>query len=340
MTSKAAIIGFGGMGRRHHAAYQKNGVDVVAICDWDKDAVRSHLPDFAPERIFDNHDDLLAAADFDIVSIVTNGPTHAEVAIKAAGAGIKNILCEKPIATNPRDARRVIDACAARGSRLAVNHIRRWSEDYRRIKRLLDEGVIGDLRGFYFNCGSTGLGNFTSHFFDAARMLSGGEAERVVGWLDKTATANPRGAQFIDPAGYGFIYFSDGLRFTVDTSEETGVQYLFTIVGQYGRIIIDELNASWIIRTRESEDRELPLTRYGAPMPVVPFASEGEFDIVELTGRAQAELLAGGDISCTGEDGKKSLEMVVAFHASEAAGNAPVALPLTGADLERDVPIG
>lgn len=342
MTHKAAIIGFGGMGRRHLDAYRKNGVEVVGVCDWDKDRVRAALPDFPAGRIFENHGALLAAVagEVDIVSVVTNGPTHAEVSIEAAEAGAANILCEKPIATNPADAQRVIDACAARGSRLAVNHIRRWSEDYRQLKRLIEEGVIGEVRTFYFNCGSTGLGNFTSHFFDTARMLSGSEADWVAGWLDRTGTVNPRGERFVDPAGYGFIHFRNGARFTADTSEETGVQYLFSIVGEYGRILIDELNNSWVIRARSAADRELAFTRYGAPMPIVPFVSEGDFDIVQLTARAQAELLAGGAISCTGEDGRKALEMVVAFHASDAADNSKVGLPLSGADLKRDVSIG
>lgn len=340
MTHKAAIVGFGGMGQRHFAAYRKRDVEVVGICDWDPARVASAAPGFPGGQIYDSADELIAKVDADIISVVSNGPTHAEIVVKAAQAGFRNIFCEKPIATNLGDAQMVIEACDRHGSRLAVNHIRRWSSNYRRLKELLQSGVIGKPETLYFSCGSTGLGNFTSHFFDVARFLIDSEVETVVGYLDDTGTVNPRGAHFVDPAGFGLVWFENGVRFMVDTSEKTGVQYSFQIVGEYGRISIDELNDSWTVRARDAKGRELPLTRYGEPMPEVPFVSDGEFDIVELTAAGQAQLLAGGELSCTGDDGKKALEIVIAFHLSHAGGNRPVTLPLQGDDVNRDVSIG
>ena len=41
----AGIIGFGGMGQRHYAAYEQMGIKVQAICDYDPDKVRTMLPD-------------------------------------------------------------------------------------------------------------------------------------------------------------------------------------------------------------------------------------------------------------------------------------------------------
>ena len=337
---KAAIIGFGGMGQRHYRAYQMNNVEVTAIADLDSKKVREILPDFPGDGIYASYRDLVKDIDADIVSVVTNGPTHAEIAIAASKAGIRNLFCEKPIATNLRDAQRVIDTCDTNGTRLGVNHIRRWSSNYQRIRDLIRSGAIGEVRHLYFSCGSTGLGNFAIHFFDIARFLTGDEAAWIVGFLDRTGTPNPRGAQFTDPGGYGVISFRNGTRFFIDTSEDTGVQYLLQIVGTYGRIIIDELNDEWRIRSRDGSAISLPLTRYGTEMREIPFRSDARFDIVSLTAKAQADLLAGGPISATGEDGYRSLEMVVGFHASDARRNGRVDLPLTGDDLTRDVRIG
>ena len=108
---KAAIIGFGGMGQRHYKAYQKIGVEVTAICDLDRNKIQELLPDFPERHIYDNYDDVLANEEVDILSVVTNGPTHAEVTIRASEAGVSNILCEKPIATNLNDAQQVVDIC-------------------------------------------------------------------------------------------------------------------------------------------------------------------------------------------------------------------------------------
>lgn len=341
LRKKAAIVGFGGMGQRHFTAYTKIGVDVVAISDLYPEKVCGILPSFDSGRVYKTYQELLdhERHNIDILSVVTNGPTHAEVTIQASKAGIPNILCEKPMATNLKDAQRVIETCKKNHTRLAVNHIRRWSSDYSRLKEMISRGVIGDIRHLYFSCGSTGIGNFAIHFFDTARYIMNSEAEWITGFLDTTGTPNPRGAAFVDPGGYGIIKFRNGSRFFIDTSEDTGVQYSFQIVGTTGRIIVDELNNSWKIRAREEKDKPVPLTRYGTEMPEIPFVCEGKFNIVELTSKAMAELLEGGPISSSGEDGKRSLELVIGLHLSDERDNRKVPLPLPTSQYKKDVRI-
>jgi len=341
VKKQAAIIGFGGMGQRHYSAYTSLGVDIVAIADLDTEKVKKILPDFEGDRIYGDYKDLLRCekGNLDILSVVTNGPTHAEVTCQGSEAGIPNILCEKPMATNLSDAGRVIEICSRNNTRLAVNHIRRWSSNYARIKELIGARRIGEIRHLYFNCGSTGLGNFAIHFFDTARYISGSEPEWAIGFLDPTGTPNPRGSCFSDPGGYGIIKFRNGVRFFVDTSEDTGVQYTFQIVGSRGRIIIDELNDSWLIRARSESDKDVPFTRYGTDMPELSFRSAGKFDIVRLTSLAMQELLNGGPISSTGIDGLKSLEMVIGIHLSDHCGNRSISFPISGTGREIDVKI-
>ena len=336
---RAAIIGFGGMGQRHYQAYQKIGVNVVAICDWDREKINQVLPDFPEKHTYDNYEKVIKNEDLDIISIVTNGPTHAEIAIRAAEAGVENILTEKPIATNLRNAQKVIEVCHKYKSRLAVNHIRRWSPNHKNLKRTISEGVIGDLRHIYFHCGSTGLGNLGIHAFDNMRFYTNSEVEWVIGFTDKTGTPNPRGPQFLDPGGYGILHFQNGVRAFIDTSEDTGVRHVLELVGSWGRVVIEEWGNSWQIFARKEEDRKAPLTRYILPMEEIPFQLEAEFDIPGLTCLAIEELLGGGNISCDGETGKKALEIVIAFHISDTAGNQKIYLPLIGDALDKDIPI-
>ncbi|HMA05263.1 MAG TPA: Gfo/Idh/MocA family oxidoreductase [Methanomicrobiales archaeon] len=336
---RAAIIGFGGMGQRHHQAYLQNGIEVAAVADWDTEKIRKLLPHLPSRHIYRDDEELLDGEEVDILSVVTNGPTHAGIAIRAAEHGIPMVLCEKPVATSLADARRVIEAAERHGTRLAVNHIRRWSPTYRRLRSLLGEGVIGEIRHLSFSMGSTGIGNFPLHFFDTARFLTGSEPGWAVGFLDSTGTPNPRGKQFIDPGGYGIFGFRNGARFFFDSSEDTGVQYLFEIVGSYGRILIDELNDVWQIRARPEADRTIPFTRYGTGMPLVPYQRDAPHDIVKLTAAAIAELAGGGPVSCTGDDGLRALEMVIALHVSDEQGHAQVSLPLGPEHAAREVRI-
>jgi len=336
---RAAVIGFGGMGQRHYQAYRRNGVEVVAVADWNTEKISEVLPDLPRDHVYESDIALLESEEIDILSVVTNGPTHAEVAIRAAEHGVPMVLCEKPVGTNLRDAQRVIDAAEKHGTRLAVNHIRRWSSTYRQLKDLIGEGLVGKIRHLYLNTGSTGIGNFPIHFFDTARFLTGSEPEWAVGFLDRTGTPNPRGQQFVDPGGYGIIQFRDGTRFFFDSSEDMGVQYLFQIVGTYGRIVIDELNDIWQIRARRQGDRAIPLTRYGTEMPIIPFDRDSSHDIVQLTAGAISELVEGGPVSCTGEDGRRALEMVIALHVSDGRDHARIPFPLGPAYATRDVRI-
>ncbi len=336
---KAAIIGFGGMGQRHKIAYQKLGVDVVAICDWDKEKICEIIPDYPTECTYDSYEEILENKEIDILSVVTNGPTHAEVTVHAAEAGVKNIICEKPVATNLMDAQRVIEVCQKHNTCLAVNHIRRWSANHIKLKQVIEDGVIGKLRHIYFQCGSSGLGNNAIHYFDSMRFYTDSEIEWVIGFTDKIGTPNVRGTHFVDPAGYGILHFQNGVRAFIDTSEDTGVQPTYELVGEYGRIVIDEWNNSWKIFTRSNDDRKLPLTRYVQPLEENPFDVDVEFDIPDLTSFAIKELLNGGKISADGIAGMKALEVVVAFHVSDAYDNQKIYLPLSGDALELDVPI-
>lgn len=336
IEKKVAIVGFGGMGQRHYQAYQKAGVQVTAICDINSDQIRKFLPTFPEKKMYSSYLELFSAEKPDLVSVVTNGPSHAEIAIAASVSGVSNILCEKPIATSLQDARRIISTCERNKTRLSVNHIRRWSHNYLNLKKLIEDGTIGEIRHLYFNCGSTGLGNFAIHFFDLARMLTGSEPEWVIGMIDKVGTPNPRGKQFCDPGGYGIVHFRNGVRMYVDTSEDTGVQYTFQIVGTYGRVIIDEWNNIWKIDQRPDELREIPLTRYNTDMENVQFISTPH-DIVDLTSKNILELISGYDLSSSGEDGLKSLEVVVAFHVSDLEDNRRVSLPLGSEYYDRTV---
>lgn len=335
---RAGIVGFGGMGQRHFRAYEDTNCEVTAICEFQTERVIEQLPNFPREQIYSCYKEFLKNENLDILSVVSNGPTHAEIVMAAAERGVPRVFCEKPMATSLVEAERLIETVERTNVRVAVNHLRRWNAEYRKLIAIIKKGVLGEIRHIYFQSGSTGLGNFVIHAFDLMRYLSGSEAAWIMGALDHTGTPNPRGEQFEDPAGFGMVVFENGMRGFVDSSEDTGVQYLFIIVGTYGRIVIDEMNGLWEMRARSQELRSLPLTRYGETMEPVRFES-GPYDIVQLTREGIRELSGDGGLSCTIEDGLKSLEMVVAFHESEAKGNARIELPLVGSARERVVKI-
>jgi predicted dehydrogenase len=270
---------------------------------------------------------MLKEESFDMLSVVTNGPSHAEITIEAALAKVPRVVCEKPMATSIKDAKRIIAAAETSGTRLTINYSRRWSKGYRTLKKRIDDGAIGDLCQVYAVCGGGQLACNGSHFFDLMRFLSGSEAVSAVGYVDNKGTPNPRGSQFTDPGAYGLVTFRNGMRGFVDMYEDLGIPPRIEIVGSIGRVTIDEVKNSWAIEAREGKDREEKLGRYDLPLKPQTLITE-PLDQQKLLEGTITEILRNGPLSCTGADGLASLEMVMGFHVSDSEGHIPVNLPL------------
>lgn len=324
---KAAIVGLGWQGKRHYEALRELGVELSCVVDLQPQAVAERISGFPAERVFDDPA-VLKKYRPDVAIIATNAAARLDNVRHCLDAGVKKIFCEKPMATRLEDALEIVRLAREAGCTLAVNHLRRWNQNYLRLKKLLQDDAIGKVEHLYAQTGSVGLGNEGTHVVDKMRMVTGADVQWVIGFTDKTGTPNVRGAQYKDPAGWGMMLFSDGTRAFLDTSEDTGVPPVFEIVGTYGRIIIEELNNHWTVLTRKAEDRQIPLTRLPTPLWPEPFENTLPWDVTEFTKLGLKELIFTDAVSCTGEDGAKALEAALAFHVSDQLGGQKVQLPL------------
>lgn len=87
--------------------------------------------------------DLLARDDIDLVYIALPPSLHCQWAVAAARQG-KAVLCEKPFASDAKEAREMVDAAAAAGTLLVEGYHYRFHRLIRETERLLQEGAIGD----------------------------------------------------------------------------------------------------------------------------------------------------------------------------------------------------
>jgi 1,5-anhydro-D-fructose reductase (1,5-anhydro-D-mannitol-forming) len=86
--------------------------------------------------------DALLASDVDAVYISTTNELHLEQAVAAAKAG-KHVMCEKPLALNTADARKIVAACKETGVVLATNHHLRNAGAHRAMREAITAGKIG-----------------------------------------------------------------------------------------------------------------------------------------------------------------------------------------------------
>ncbi len=144
-TWKAGVIGCGSISQvLHMAGYLKTpGVDLIAGCDpararW-KEAKKIQ-PDI---RTFSDHRKMLAAEEFDVVSVCSPNKFHAEHAIAALDAGA-NVLLEKPVALSMKEVRDIKAAVKRNKKTLIVGFSQRFNRGNRKMRDLIQRGAIGE----------------------------------------------------------------------------------------------------------------------------------------------------------------------------------------------------
>jgi predicted dehydrogenase len=95
-------------------------------------------------KTYDDYREMLDKEQFDIVLVCSENARHAEV-IEAVASKGANIIVEKPMAHTYADAQRMVRSMQAHGVKLMVNWPISWSPAARHVKKLIDQGVIGDV---------------------------------------------------------------------------------------------------------------------------------------------------------------------------------------------------
>ncbi len=143
---KVGIIGVGSIAQVHIRGYLQNpNVELYAFCDINEERLKANGERYGITRLFTDKDEMLAELpELDAVSVCTWNSQHAPCTIAALKAG-KNVLCEKPMALNAKEALEMQSAARESGKLLMVGFVRRYGNDCRIIKDFIDNGYFGDM---------------------------------------------------------------------------------------------------------------------------------------------------------------------------------------------------
>lgn len=108
----------------------------------------------------------------DVVSITTPNAFHPDMAIAALEAG-KHVWCEKPMATKLADAERMLAVARASGKVAALGYNYIQNPVIRLIRRLLDEGQIGEVNHVRFEMDEDFMANPDDLFYWKSEATSG-----------------------------------------------------------------------------------------------------------------------------------------------------------------------
>ena len=170
--------------------------EVVAVGGRDRARAEAYARARAIPRAHGTYEGLLADPDVDAVYVALPNALHAEWAAWAVEAG-KHVLCEKPLGADPAAVERALTAAEAAGRVLVEGFMWRHHPQVARLRELLAEGAVGEVRlvraSFSFTLvgeedirldpalGGGALLDVGSYCVSALRLVAGGEPLRVSG---------------------------------------------------------------------------------------------------------------------------------------------------------------
>jgi predicted dehydrogenase len=192
MKNEKLRVGVVGLmiGNDHVAHYRASPtVGELVICDANPARLQEVGDKHQVQKRYADFSEMLAREKLDAVSIALPNKLHCPMTIQAIEAGC-HVLCEKPMARNAGEARKMLEAARTHGKKLMINFNSRFTPYCQAVKAMIDSGRLGDIyfvrtlwhrtRGVprWYNltsdvCGGGALIDLGVHRLDLAMWLCG-----------------------------------------------------------------------------------------------------------------------------------------------------------------------
>ena len=276
---------------------------------------------------YDDYQRMLAEVQPDLVCIATSQTMHADQIKQAVEAGVRGILCDKPLATSPAEMDRIVAACRSKGVPLAFGLDRRWTPAYRYLRRVLAEGAIGAVTSV-LSYGLPNLINHGCHWYDTMLALAGDpEPTWVSGFAEDVSGEPPDSRARMDPTGHGQVGLSNGaLGYFSQHGAYTGPS--FEVLGENGRLLIlDDARTVYLLGVETGTQLGAMPTHQPQPLDLPAAAGGWTAGPAAVQDLVQA-VHTGGSTACDVDETRRSTEIGFALHASSAAAGARVDVPV------------
>ncbi len=197
------------MGDLLRYAFERPEAEIVGICDEQPERMREAARNFGlgEERIFTDCDECLEKTRPDLAILCPSAASHGRWTERVAAHRV-HIMVEKPFAASLEEADQMASAVARTGKLLAINWPLRWMPVSITTKRLLDEGLIGEVLNVYHHGGNRGP---LYHGADKIEHSPTTE-EKAASWFYRREEG---GGSLLDYAGYGTTlgtWYHDGRK--------------------------------------------------------------------------------------------------------------------------------
>ena len=149
-----AAIGLGSFGKKRARAIKESKfAKLVALYDnnpsiLDNASKELHVP-------IKDYKEILKDNTIEVLAICTPNKFHKDIIIAALNAG-KHVFCEKPLARNFKEAQEIYEISKKTNKVVQVGSNHRYFESVKYAKKLVDQGVIGEVLSFNGRIGHNG----------------------------------------------------------------------------------------------------------------------------------------------------------------------------------------
>ena len=142
---RIGLIGAGNIANAHMDAYKQVAeAEIVAICDIDKGKAERLAAKHGVGKYYGSMEEMIENETLDAVDVCVWNVNHAKCSIYAMQHGL-NVLCEKPMAYNAKEAEEMKKVSEETGKVLMIGFVTRFADDTRVVKDYIDKGYLGEI---------------------------------------------------------------------------------------------------------------------------------------------------------------------------------------------------
>lgn len=340
---RVAIVGTGTISHAHMEGYLRfpERCKVVALVDIVPEKAQAMKEQYNLDAdVYDDHLKILGRDDIDLVDVCTPPYVHASISINAMNSG-KNVVCEKPMAASLEECDAMLRARDENGVKLSIIAQNRFRKPIRDLKMLLDSGMAGPVRhaqidsfwwrghcyydlwwrGTWEKEGGGCTLNHAVHHIDMLGWMMG-LPETVTSVLANTAHDNAE----IEDLSVSILQYPGALAQITASVVHHGEEQKLIFQCEKAKISAPFSAYASVSKPNgfpvEDNELEQKLKDFADSLPPIPHEGHpGQLENV-LTA-----LETGCDVAITGEDGRRTIELITAIYKSGAQGCA-VKLPL------------
>jgi UDP-N-acetyl-2-amino-2-deoxyglucuronate dehydrogenase len=335
---KYALIGCGRISKKHLEALYSNKPYFlpVACVDVNKELSKKTAVELSDEfsdinvKSYTSYEKMFTENKIDVVAVATESGYHPEITINSLKAG-SNVICEKPMALSVTDCDKIIEASKNNNKKVTICLQNRFNAPIQKLKKAIDKNKFGKIfhgqisirwnrninyynqakwRGTWELDGGA-LMNQCTHGIDLLQWLMGGDVKSVYGVIRKYNC--PREAEDF---GTAIIEFGDNKVGIIEGATDVfpkNLEEKISIFGEKGTVVVGGVAVN-NIETWRFENEDI-VEDNGDPPNVYGFGH------IQLYYDFYNAIINDKKPYISAEDGKKSVEIILAIYKSMLTGN-------------------